>query len=266
MDALDRRIDFTDPSSGKQYALRPADELATIVVRPRGWHLPEKHLWVDGEPVSASLFDFGLYFFHCARDSWSVATGRTSICRSWSTTWRRGCGTTCSSPLRSGWGSPGAPPRHGADRDAAGGVSDGGDPVRAAGAFGRAERGPLGLSVQRHQDVPHPRRGVRAAGTERDHHDRPVHARLHRAAGAHLPQAGAHAIGGTAAFIPNRRDPEVNEQALAKVRSDKRREATDGFDGSWVAHPDWCRSAQKSSTRCWVRRPTSGTGCARMWR
>src|SRR5690606_38066052 len=49
---------------------------------------------------------------------------------------------------------------------------------------------------------------------------------------------GAHAIGGMAAFIPNRRDPEVNEQALAKVRSDKRREATDGFDGSWVAHPD----------------------------
>src|SRR4051794_28293755 len=63
-DAIARRIDFTSPE-GKSYAL--ADELATIVVRPRGWHLPEKHILVDGERTSGSLTDFGLYFFHCAR-------------------------------------------------------------------------------------------------------------------------------------------------------------------------------------------------------
>src|SRR5690606_12646324 len=63
-DALDRTIDFS--TGEKTYALRPDEELATIVVRPRGWHLDEKHMLVDGEPVSASLFDFGLYFFHCA--------------------------------------------------------------------------------------------------------------------------------------------------------------------------------------------------------
>src|SRR5262245_13825867 len=62
--ALDREIDFE--TGGKTYALRPDEELATIVVRPRGWHLDEKHALVDGEQVSASLFDFGLYFFHCA--------------------------------------------------------------------------------------------------------------------------------------------------------------------------------------------------------
>lgn len=63
-DALDRTIDFE--SGGKTYALRPDEELATVVVRPRGWHLPEKHILVDGAEMSASLVDFGLYFLHCA--------------------------------------------------------------------------------------------------------------------------------------------------------------------------------------------------------
>ena len=62
-DALDRTIDFTSPE-GKSYVL--GEDLATIVVRPRGWHLPEKHVVVDGQPMSGSLVDFGLYFFHCA--------------------------------------------------------------------------------------------------------------------------------------------------------------------------------------------------------
>ncbi|HEX4658854.1 MAG TPA: malate synthase A, partial [Streptosporangiaceae bacterium] len=65
-DALDRKIDFRS-ADGKSYQLRPDDELATIVVRPRGWHLDEKHLLVDGQRVSGSLFDFALYFAHCAR-------------------------------------------------------------------------------------------------------------------------------------------------------------------------------------------------------
>src|SRR3569833_1671459 len=64
-DALDRRLDFA--TGGKSYALQPDEELATIVVRPRGWHLEEKHVLVDGDRMSASQFDFGLYFFHCAR-------------------------------------------------------------------------------------------------------------------------------------------------------------------------------------------------------
>src|SRR5260221_4538626 len=65
-DALDRKIDFRS-ADGKSYQLRPDDELATIVVRPRGWHLEEKHLLVDGQRDSGSLFDFALYFAHCAR-------------------------------------------------------------------------------------------------------------------------------------------------------------------------------------------------------
>src|SRR5215467_10119999 len=65
-DALDREIDFTS-DEGKRYQLRPDGELATIVVRPRGWHLPEKHLLIDGQRASGSLVDFALYFFHCAQ-------------------------------------------------------------------------------------------------------------------------------------------------------------------------------------------------------
>src|SRR6202167_2752397 len=65
-DALDRKIDFTS-QEGKDYSLRPDEELATIVVRPRGWHLDEKHVLVDGGRMSASLFDFGLFFYHCAQ-------------------------------------------------------------------------------------------------------------------------------------------------------------------------------------------------------
>src|ERR1700719_2245108 len=73
-DALDRKIDFTSVD-GKSYQLRPDDELATIVVRPRGWHLDEKHLLVDGQRVSGSLFDFALYFCHCARRQLEAGSG-----------------------------------------------------------------------------------------------------------------------------------------------------------------------------------------------
>ena len=89
-------------------------------------------------------------------------------------------------------------------------VRDGRDPLRAARALGRAQRRALGLHLQRHQEVPRPP-GLPAARPRAGHDDRAVHARLHRAARQDLPQRGAHAIGGMAAFIPSRRDPEVNE-------------------------------------------------------
>ena len=98
-DALDRTIDFTS-ADGKDYRLRPDDELATIVVRPRGWHLDEKHLLIDGERASGSLFDFGLYFFHCASASWTRARGRTSTWPRWRATSRPGSGTTRSTSRR----------------------------------------------------------------------------------------------------------------------------------------------------------------------
>jgi malate synthase len=75
---------------------------------------------------------------------------------------------------------------------------------------------------------------------------------------------GAHAIGGMAAFIPSRKDPQVNEVALAKVREDKLRESADGFDGTWVAHPDLVPTAKKSSMLHWARNPIKKKECAKM--
>ena len=98
-DALDRTIDFTS-DEGKDYRLRPDDELATIVVRPRGWHLDEKHVLVDGERVSGSLFDFALYFFHCAQRQLDKGKGPYFYLPRWRATWRRGSGTTSSTSPR----------------------------------------------------------------------------------------------------------------------------------------------------------------------
>jgi malate synthase len=111
-DALDRTIDFAS-SDGKTYALAPDEELATIVVRPRGWHLPEKHLLVDSQRAAGSLVDFALYFAGCARRQLEKGKGRTTTCRRWKATWRPGSGTTRSCWPRMRWASrraPSAPP------------------------------------------------------------------------------------------------------------------------------------------------------------
>jgi len=92
-DALDRTIDFTSPE-GKTYALRPDEELPTIVVRPRGWHLPEKHITVDGEPTSGSLVDFALYLATSGQKQVDRGQGPYFSCRRWRATSRPGSGTT----------------------------------------------------------------------------------------------------------------------------------------------------------------------------
>ena len=97
MDAVRRTLEYASPE-GKRYTL--GEQLATLVVRPRGWHLEEKHVLVDGRPVSASLVDFGLYFFHNARELLAAEAGRTSTCPSWRATSRPGSGTTSSTPPR----------------------------------------------------------------------------------------------------------------------------------------------------------------------
>ena len=101
-DAVRRTIELTGPD-GREYRL--VDRPATLLVRPRGWHLPERHLLVDGSPVSGSLFDFGLAFVHNAREQLERGTGRTSTCRSSRATSRPVCGTTSSCGRRTGSGS-----------------------------------------------------------------------------------------------------------------------------------------------------------------
>ena len=91
MDAVRRTITFVDPGSGKHYKLN--ERTAVLLVRPRGWHLEEKHVLVDGQPMSGSLFDFGLYFFHNAKELLAPEAGRIFIYRRWKVTWRPGYGT-----------------------------------------------------------------------------------------------------------------------------------------------------------------------------
>ncbi|MFF3668222.1 malate synthase A [Microtetraspora malaysiensis] len=235
--ALDREIDFE--TGGKTYALRPDEELATIVVRPRGWHLPEKHVLVDGEEVSASLLDFGLYFFHCAERQ--IAKGRGPYfylpkmeshleARLWNDVFVR------AQELR--------------------GIPRG--TIRATvlietypAAFEMEEilyelrEHSAGLNAGRWDYLFSVIKKFRTRGREfllPERNAVTMTAPFMRAYTELLVRTchkrGAHAIGGMAAFIPSRRDPEVNKVALEKVRADKTRESGDGFDGSWVAHPD----------------------------
>jgi malate synthase len=236
-DAIAGTLTFTGPE-GKRYALDDGP-LATIVVRPRGWHLPEKHILVDGERTSGSLVDFGLYFFHCARPQLDRGSGPYFYlpkmeshleARLWNDVFvlaqeRLGLprGTIRATVLIETF-------------PAAFEMEEILYELREHSAGLNAGRWDYMFSIikkfrTRGRDFLLPDRNavtmtVPCMRAYTELLVRTCHTR------------GAHAIGGMAAFIPSRRDPEVNETALAKVRDDKTREAGDGFDGSWVAHPD----------------------------
>ena len=190
------------------------------------------------------------------------AAARTSTCRRWRAISRRGSGTRCSSSRRSGSGSSrGTIQATVLIETLPGRVRDGGDPLRAPRPLRRAERRPLGLHVLGDQVLPRPAR-VRAPGPQLVTMTVAVHARLHRAAGEDLPPARRARDRRDGRVHPLRNDPEANEAAMAKLREDKGREAADGFDGSWVAHPDWSAPARRSSTGCSASGRTRSTAGA----
>jgi malate synthase len=239
-DAVRGTISLTTPD--KTYTL--GERTATLVVRPRGWHLPERHLLVDGDPISASLFDFGLYAFHNAQAALERGFGPYFYlpkleghleARLWSDVF------TATEDIL------------GLDRGS----------IRATvlietitAAFEMDEilyelrNHVCGLNAGRWDYIfsiakrfcndPAFVLPDRASVTMTTPFMRAYTELLVRT----CHRRHAHAIGGMAAFIPNRRKPEVTEAALAKVAEDKRREATDGFDGTWVAHPDLVATAQ----------------------
>ncbi|GGT50328.1 malate synthase [Streptomyces atratus] len=239
IDAYTRNIDFTDPKSGKLYALKPAGELATVVTRPRGWHLNERHLQLDGTPVPGALVDFGLYFFHNAQRLIDLGKGpyfylpKTEShleARLWNDIFVFAQDYV--------------------------GIPQG--TVRATvlietitAAYEMEEilyelrDHASGLNAGRWDYLFSIVKNFRDGGAKFVLPDRnavTMTAPFMRAYTELLVRTchkrGAHAIGGMAAFIPSRRDAEVNKVAFEKVKADKDREAHDGFDGSWVAHPD----------------------------
>ncbi|WP_422733768.1 malate synthase A [Micromonospora sp. WMMD558] len=240
IDALDRRIDFTDPR-GKRYAL--GDELATIVVRPRGWHLVEKGIAVDGRPISASLVDFGLYLFHCARRQLDASAGPYFYLPKLESHREARLWNDIFVFAQQYLGLPQGTIRATTLIEtitAAFEMEEILYELREHSAGLNAGRWDYIFSVIKNfgqwPDFVLPDRSeVTMTVPFMRAYTELLVSTCHR--------RGAHAIGGMAAFIPSR-DPEVNEVALARVRSDKRREAGDGFDGSWVAHPglvDTCR-------------------------
>lgn len=233
--AIRRTIEFTSPE-GKAYRLN--DRVATLMVRPRGWHLGERHVQLDGTPISASLFDFGLYFFHNARELLERDTGPYFYlpkleshleARLWNEVFnmaedelglKRGMikATVLIETIHAAFEMDEILYEL---RDHIVGLNAGRwDYIFSIiKTFNRTMPAPLPDRAQVTMTVPFMR-----AYTEllvQTCHKR-----------------GAHAIGGMAAFIPSRRDAQVNAVALEKVREDKQRECADGFDGTWVAHPD----------------------------
>ncbi|GAA4229399.1 malate synthase A [Actinomadura meridiana] len=238
-DALDRTIDFTDDRSGKSYALKDDAELATIVVRPRGWHLEEKHLLVDGEPMSGSLFDFGLYFFHCAQRQLAKGKGPYYYLPKMESHLEARLWNDAFNLAQDALDIPRGTIRATVLIEtipAAFEMEEILHELRDHSAGLNAGRWDYLFSViKKFRD-----RGADFVLPERN--SITMTAPFMRAYTELLVRTchkrGAHAIGGMAAFIPSRRDEEVNRVALEKVRADKTRESGDGFDGSWVAHPD----------------------------
>jgi malate synthase len=237
-DALDRAIDFR-LADGKSYRLRPDDELATIVVRPRGWHLDEKHVLVDGQRVSGSLFDFALYFAHCARRQLDKGKGPYFYLAKTESHLEARLWNDAFNLAQDQLGIPRGTIRATVLIEtipAAFEMEEILYELREHSAGLNAGRWDYLFSIikkfrTRGRDFVLPERNAvtMTAPFMRAYTELLVKT-CHR--------RGAHAMGGMAAFIPSRRDPEVNAKALAKVRDDKSRESADGFDGSWVAHPD----------------------------
>ncbi|MDJ0458111.1 malate synthase A [Arthrobacter sp. NQ7] len=237
-DALERRIDFTS-EEGKEYKLKPAGELPTIVVRPRGWHLPEKHMLIDGQPIAGGIVDFGLFFFHNARRLLAQGKGPYFYlpkienhleARLWNDIFILAQdllgipqGTIRATVLIETITAAFEMEEILYElRDHASGLNAGRWDYIFSLIKNFRTRGPRFVLPDRGQ-VTMTQPFMRAY-TEQ----------LVRA----CHKRGAMAIGGMAAAVPNRKDPEANANALEKVRADKTREANDGFDGSWVAHPD----------------------------
>ena len=229
------RLDFTDPDSGKHYVI--ADNPAVLMVRPRGWHLDERHVTVDGQPIAGALFDFGLYLWHNAKPALAAGSGPYFYL-------------------------PKLESRHEAELWS--------DVFAFAESKLRIERGTIKATVlietipaafEMDEILYALRANIVGLNCGRWDYIFSCIKRLGRTADRLTPdrsamtmdraflaayslrliatchRRGAHAMGGMSAFIPVKNDEDANRAALGKVRADKLREVTNGHDGTWVAHP-----------------------------
>ena len=234
-DAVRRTLTFDSPE-GKAYRLK--ERIATLVVRPRGWHLEEAHVLVDGAPVSASLFDFGLYLFHNGQELLHRGSGPYLYLPKLESHLEARLWNEVFAFAQERLGIP-----RGTIRAT----------VLIETILAAFEMDEILYELREHSAGLNAGRWDYLFSCIKKFRSRPDLALPERAqltmtvpfmrAYTELlvrtcHRRGAHAIGGMAAFIPSRRDPAVNEVAMGKVREDKERESRDGFDGTWVAHPD----------------------------
>jgi len=255
-DAVRRTISYDAPD-GRHYSLRDdGGPIPTIVMRPRGWHLPERHLTVDGSPSVAALVDAGLYLFHNAQELVARGSGPYLYlpkmeshleARLWNDVFNHVEGALGLDPgtIRATVLIETIPAAFEMDeilwelRPHAAGLNAGRWDYLFSIIKNFRDCGP--------QFVLPDRAAVTMTAPFMRAYTELLVATCHR--------RGAMAMGGMAAFIPSRRDPDVNAVALAKVRDDKEREARDGFDGSWVAHPDLVPVCQEVFDRALGDRP-----------
>jgi malate synthase len=234
IDAIEGTIELETPD--KTYRLK--DETAVLLVRPRGWHLPERHVLLDGAPLSGSLFDFGLYFFHNARRLLDAGTGPYFYLPKLESHLEARLWNEVFEAAQDDLGIP-----RGTIKAT----------VLVETILAAFEMDEILFELRDHSAGLNAGRWDYIFSIIKKFRDRPEFVLPDR---AQVTMAvpfmraytellvktcharGAHAMGGMAAFVPSRRDPEVNATALAKVREDKEREAGAGFDGTWVAHPD----------------------------
>jgi malate synthase len=245
-DAVRGTISFSSPE-GKQYTLNKT--VATLLVRPRGWHLTEKHLWIDGQPISGSIFDFGLYFFHNAKERL-----------------KRGSGTYLYLPKMEShlearlWNDifVRAQDEVGLPRGTVKAT------VLIETILASFEMDEILYELREHSGGLNCGRWDYIFSCIKKYRNRPgfvladrglvtMTSPFMRAYSLLLIKTchrrGAFAMGGMAAQIPIKNDAEANNAAMAKVKADKEREASDGHDGTWVAHPGLVALAKESFDR-----------------
>jgi malate synthase len=250
-DAVRRTITFSSPD-GREYRLN--EQIATLLVRPRGWHLREKHVLVDGKAMSGSLFDFGLYFFHNAHALLERGTGPYFYLPKMESHLEARLWNDVFNLAQDEVGVPRGTIKATVLIEtilAAFEMDEILYELREHSAGLNAGRWDYIFSCikkfRNHAEFIYPDRGLVTMTT----HFLRSYAQLliktcHR--------RNIHAIGGMAAQIPVR-DPKANEEALAKVRADKERESGDGHDGTWVAHPGLVQVAREPFARVLGERP-----------
>jgi malate synthase len=234
-DAVRRTITYTDPATSKAYKLNPT--IAVLLVRPRGWHLPEKHVLVDGQPMSGSLFDFGLFFWHNAKEQLARGTGPYFYlpkieshveARLWNDVFLHAqealglkAGTIKATVLIE-------------TILATFEMDEILYELRQHSAGLNAGRWDYIFSyIKKFSNDPNAVLPDRGRVTMTTHFLRSYVKLLIKT----CHRREVHAMGGMSAYIPNKKDEAANRNAMEQVREDKEREATDGHDGTWVAHP-----------------------------